>query len=234
VALAGILLRLESPALAGTFLRRLPSEVRDVLLESASLVEVPRRRVIFSSSGPARVGFVVGGLARTYLEARDGRRLTVRFALEGEIVGDIPGDPAVRAPLSAAAVTDCTLLEVDMGTLSRLVEADPRVGAALAVEISRELQDTYATLAAVTFGSIQERVAWRLLDLAFEAPADGGLIIAVTEQQLAESLGMAGEAVALVLRELRNAGIVIPTKDQHEITDPVRLVAIAGRRIGSS
>ena len=206
---------------------------RDALLESASLIEVPRRRIIFSSSGPARVGFVVGGLARTYVEARDGRRLTVCFALEGEIVGDIPGDPAVHPPLSVAAVTDCTLLEIDVGTLDRLVETDPDVGAAFAVEIARRRQDTHATLAAIRLGSIRKRVAWRLLDLAFEAPADVGLLVGATEQQLAEGLGTASEAVTLVLRELRKAGIVLPRKGQLEIADPVRLAAIAGRRIGS-
>jgi len=230
--LAGILRRFESPALAGTFFSRLPTAEQDVLLESGSLIEVPRRRVIFSSSGPPRVGFVVAGLARTCIEARDGRRLTVRFAPEDEIVGDIPGDPAVRAPLSVAAVTDCTILEVDIHTLSRLVAADPRVGAALAVEIAMRLQDTYATLAASSLGSIQERVAWRLLDLAFEAPADGGLIVTLTEQQLVDGIGTANEA-APVLRELRIAGIVVATAGQLEIADPVRLAAIAGRRIGS-
>jgi DNA-binding transcriptional regulator LsrR (DeoR family) len=52
----------------------------------------------------------------------------------------------------------------------------------------------------------------------------------VTQQQLADHVGTAREVVARVLRELREAGIVLTTKRQLEITDPARLAAIAGRK----
>lgn len=228
--LAALLARLDSPALADTFLTRLPQEARDALLGEALLLEIRRRQVIFSSTERPRAGFMVRGLARTFLTARDGRQLTLRYLREGDFVGSVAGPSSERAPVSVAAVTDCLLVEVQVGTLLEFVQADARVGAALLAEITFRLQDGFAALAANTLGSMHERVAWHLLDLAVESPTDGRVVASVTQQHLADNIGTAREVVARVLRELREAGIVITAKGQLEITDPVRLAAIAGRK----
>ena len=228
--LAALLARLDAPALADTFLTRLPQEARDALLGEAVLLEIRRRQVIFSSTERPRAGFMVRGLARTFLTARDRRQLTLRYLREGDFVGSVAGPSSERAPVSVAAVTDCLVVEVQVGTLLELVQADARVGAALLAEITFRLQDGFAALAANTLGSMHERVAWHLLDLAVESPTDGRFVASVTQQHLADNIGTAREVVARVLRELREAGIVTTAKGQLEITDPVRLAAIAGRK----
>lgn len=209
---------------------RLPQEARDALLADASVLEVSSRLVIFGLTERPRAGVMVRGLARTYLAARDGRQLTLGYLREGDFVRSLAQSTAERTTLIVAAVTDCLLVEIDIGTLLDLVRTDARVGAALVTEITVRLQDSYAALAANTLGTMHERVAWHLLDLATEVPADGRCIASVTQQQLADHVGTAREVVARVLRELREAGIVLTTKGQLEITDPVRLAAIAGRK----
>jgi CRP-like cAMP-binding protein len=207
--------------------------VRERLLADASVFEVPQRRVIFRASGGPRVGFVLAGLACAYLEATNGRRVTVRLARAGEMVGEISAESTTPAPLGVAAVTDCTLLELDLAVLLRLIEVDPRVGAALVEELARRLRVTYMSLAAKKVGSIKERVAWRLLDLTFDSPADGRPIVRATPEQLADNVGATAEIVGRVLHEFRAAGIVIGTHDELEIADPVRLAGIASRGIVS-
>lgn len=228
--LAALLARLDTPALADRFLTWLPQEARDALLADASVLEINRRQVIFSANEPPRAGFMVRGLARTYVAARDGRQLTLRYLREGDFVGSVDGRPTDRALLSVAAVTDCVLVEVAIGTLLELVRTDARVGTALVAEISFRLRDGFAALAANTLGSMHERVAWHLMDLAVETPSGGRFIASITQQHLADNVGTAREVVARVLRELREAGVVTTTKGQLEITDPVRLAAIAGRK----
>ena len=228
--LAALLARLDTPALADTFLTGLPAEARDALLEESTLLEVRRRQVIFNSAERPRAGFMIRGLARTFLAARDGRQLTLRYLREGDFVGSVAGRTTDRAPVSVAAVTDCLLVEVQIGTLLDLVQSDARVGAALLAEITLRLQDGFAALAANTLGSMHERVAWHLLDLAEATPTGGRFVVSLTQQHLADNVGTAREVVARVLRELREAGIVTTTKGELEITDPVRLAAIAGRK----
>ncbi len=232
--LAALLARLDTAALADTFLNRLPPEARDAILASGTEIGVRRRQLIFGSGDSERFGVLLTGLARTYLSAADGRQFTLRYVREGDIFGNMTGPMAVRAPLSAAAVTDCTLLEIDWTTMRGLVLNDARVGASLIMEMNLRLQDMVAALAANTLGSMHERVAWHLLDLAIEAPDGGPLVASVTQQQLADHLGTAREVVARALRGLREAGIVATAKGQLEICDPVRLSAIAGRKGGSS
>jgi CRP/FNR family transcriptional regulator, cyclic AMP receptor protein len=231
VPLADLGARLAAPALANTFLTRLPGDARDALLATGSILEIPHRQVIFGSSDRPRVGFLLEGLARVYLSARTGRQLTVRYGRAGDILGNISGAPGARTPLSAATVTDCALIEIEMETLLHLVDTDARVGAALVAELTLRLQDSYAALGANTLGSMPERVAWHLLDAAIMAPANGRLTAGLSQQQLADSVGTSREVVARVLSRLRAEGIVSTTQQQIEVVDPVRLAAIAGRKL---
>jgi CRP/FNR family cyclic AMP-dependent transcriptional regulator len=231
VPLADLDARLAAPALAHTFLARLPRDAREALLATGSILRIPHRQVIFGSNDRPRGGFLLEGLARTYLSARAGRQLTVRYVRAGDIVGNISGKPSARAPLSAAAVIDCVLVEIKLETLLHLVDTDARVGAALVAELTSRLQDSYAALGANTLGSMPERVAWHLLDAAIAAPTDGRLIAGLSQQQLADSVGTSREVVARVLSRLRAEGIVSTTHQQVEVADPVRLAAIAGRHL---
>ena len=228
--LADLLERIGVPELDGTFLAILPDTARRALLITSALLEVRARTVIFGSTDRARAGFVLDGLARTYLSDHSGRQLTVRYVRAGDIVGNVSGVDAERVPLSVAAVTDCVLIEIEVGTLLHLVNTDPRVGAALVNEITNRLQDSYAALGANSLGTMRERVAWHLLDQVLPAPGGGRLIVDLTQQQLADSVGSVREVVARVLRDLRDAGLVTTTNHRIEIVDPVNLAAIAGRQ----
>ena len=229
--LADLGARLAAPVLAHTFLTRLPVDARDALLAGGAILDVPHRQLIFGSSDRPRVGFLLEGLARVYLSARTGRQLTVRYARAGDILGNISGATAERVPLSATAVTDCVLIEIGIETLLAHVKSDARIGAALVLELTLRLQDSYAALGANTLGSMPERVAWHLLDAAITAPGNGRLTAGLSQQQLADSVGTSREVVARVLGRLRAEGIVSTTHQQVEVTDPVRLAAIAGRKL---
>lgn len=210
-----------------TFLAQMPPEARSRLLSGAPIVKVARGETIFSATEAAdRVGVVVDGLARTYLTAGDGRRLTVRFARQGDTIGSIR---APRGALSAQAVSDCTILHLDGPTLGALMLEDGRVGMAFVVDMARRMVDVYATLAANTFGTMRERVARQLLDVATETSEDAGPVASLTQQGLADGVGTVREVVARVLREFREEGLVRTTAGQIEIVDPDGLAAIVGR-----
>jgi len=81
--------------------------------------------------------------------------------------------------------------------------------------------------ARIPSAQMTERVAWHVLDVDVEAPTGGGLIAAVTQQQLADSVGTSREVVARVLRVMRRDGILVTAKEQIEVVDPARLAAIA-------
>ncbi len=134
-----------------------------------------------------------------------------------------------RVRVSVQAVIPCTILELKEVTVRELIAEDGRVGLALIAEITRRLQDIYATLASNTFGSMRERVARHLLDLATEATHTERLVAPVTQQALADDVGTVREVVARVLRDLRSEGLIATADGYIEILDPDGIASIVGR-----
>jgi CRP/FNR family transcriptional regulator len=211
----------------GTFLAALPSDAHARLLADAMILEVQAGAAIFSSTEAlVRTGIILRGMARTYLSSGDGRRLSVRFVRPGAMIGSLTED---RAALSVQAVIPCTVLELNRATLRQLVAEDGRVGIALIAEIARRLQDTYATLANNTFGTMRERVARHLLDLASDASHTDRLVAPVTQQALADGVGTVREVVARVLRDFRSEGLIATADGCIEILDPGAIAGIVRR-----
>lgn len=211
----------------GTFLAMLPDHARGRLLAEAVLLDMQAGSPIFSGPGSGdRVGIVLRGMARTYLMSGDGRRLTVRFVRPGAMIGSLTEE---RAALSVQAVISCAILEFNRLTLIELLAEDGRVGLAVISEVARRLEDTYVTLASNTFGSMRERVARHLLDLATDAGHADRLVAPITQQGLADGVGTVREVVARVLRDLRTEGLIATTDGCIEILDLDAITAIVRR-----
>jgi len=211
----------------GTFLGSLSQDDRDRLMAGAVVRAFPGGSPIFSAAdAPDRVAIVLRGMARTYLVSNDGRRLTVRFVRPGAMIGSLT---VGRAAISVQAIVECTILELDRDELRALVTEDGRVGLALIGEITRRLEDTYVTLANNTFGSMRQRVARHLLDLATEATHTDRLVAPVTQQALADGIGTVREVVARVLRDFRTEGFIATTDGRIEIIDLDAIASIVRR-----
>lgn len=213
-------------ALPETFLAEIPTAARERLLCDAPIVDIRAGDLVFSARDiDDRAGVVLSGVARTCLQSHDGRQLSIRYAHAGIMVGSIT---APRSAVSVQAVTDCTIVEINRRRLGEVLAADGTVGLALIAEITRRLVDTYATLAANTFGTMRERVARQLLDMATETTA-GQLVVPVTQQTLADAVGTVREVVARILREFRDEDLVATSAGHIELLDPDGLAAIVAR-----
>src|SRR5262249_51524102 len=80
------------------------------------------------------------------------------------------------------------------------------------------------------FGSVKQRVATHLLDLASaQQRPEGRLVAHVSQQDLADAVGSVRAMVARVLRELRVSGAVATSPDHILILDVARLHGEAWR-----
>jgi len=94
----------------------------------------------------------------------------------------------------------------------------------LAEELNRRLYETLQQTAINAFGSVRQRVAMHLLDLASaQQRSHGNLAAHVSQQELADAVGSVREVVARVLRDFRVAGIVATAADRVVILDAARL-----------
>jgi CRP/FNR family cyclic AMP-dependent transcriptional regulator len=210
-------------ALRRSFLGRLPGDVVAELIGGGQRTDYPAGSTIYREGAPPRAVLVVQGLLRVFMTSPDGRQVTVRYARGADVLGIavIVGGPV---NVAAQTVTESSLFSIDARMLTDAGRRDARVGWALAEELNRRLYDTLQQTAINTFGSVKQRVAAALLDLASaqQRPKDR-LVAQVSQQELADAIGSVREVVARALREFRLAGLVATGPDSVLIVDPIQL-----------
>jgi CRP/FNR family transcriptional regulator, cyclic AMP receptor protein len=79
------------------------------------------------------------------------------------------------------------------------------------------------TFAGDAFGSVRQRIARHLLDLAAEQQRDTRLVARLSHQELADATRTVREVAARVLRQMRDDGLVETTRQGIEVLDPSAL-----------
>lgn len=210
-------------ALTGSFLGRLPPEVVERLRSEGERADYPAGTTIYRAGSDPRTMLVVRGLIRVYMTSPEGRQVTVRYARAADVLGIavLVGGPA---NVSVQAVAESSLFRISSRALTGAAQRDARVAWAMAEELNRRLYETLQQTAVNAFGSVRQRVAVHLLDLASsQLHPSGGMVARVSQQELADAVGSVREVVARVLRDLRVAGILTTSSDSVLILDAARL-----------
>jgi len=210
-------------AMRRSFLGRLPPEVVDALLADGERTDYPAGSTIYREGSAPRAALVVSGLLRVYMTSREGRQVTVRYARSADVLGVavLVGGPV---NVGVQALAPASLFRINAQTLTQPARHDARVAWAIAEELNRRLYDTLQQTAINAFGSVKQRVAAHLLDLASAQQRPVGRLVArVSQQELADAVGSVREVVARALRDFRLAGLVATAPDSVLILDPTRL-----------
>jgi CRP/FNR family transcriptional regulator len=162
-----------------------------------------------------------------FLTSPGGRQVTVRYARSGDVLG-IAVLVGGAAPTGVQTLEPSSVFRISVRSLTEVARRDPRVSWAIAEELNRRLYGVLEQTAVNAFGSVRQRVAAHLLDLASDRQRPQGRLANVSQQELAEATGSVREVVARTLRDLRLAGIVATEADHIVILDPARLYAESG------
>lgn len=215
-------------ALAASRLGGLPAAVLSELLVGASRLSIPARSTVRPVAGQSpHLELVVWGLVRIQVAAPDGRALTVRYCRRGALMGAATLSAEAVRPFSIEALTDAGLLRLDPARVVWLAHRDARVANALLAETSERVMSFIAEFSGHAFGTVRQRVARHLLDLAALDTGSEELAASVSQQELAEAVGTVREVVVRILREMRAQGWVRTGRDGIVIVDPERLSAVA-------
>lgn len=208
---------------------RLPAAVLDHLLDGCRDTYVHQGHVFLGPEQPVpyRAGLVVTGLLRMCLVSADGRQITIRYAGPGYLIGAatcVGGAHLLTLPTSFPAVTNARVLSLNQDRLRAAARADADVAWALLEQLTVYQRDLIHLLAGAAFGSIRQRVALHLLNLAVASAGDP-LVAPVTQQCLADAVGTTRETVARALSELRAAGAIECHRGGIHLRDPEHLAA---------
>jgi CRP/FNR family cyclic AMP-dependent transcriptional regulator len=213
-------------AVARSFLGSLDTETRLRLTATAIVLDVPAGSVVYRSEDAPRLGLIIDGLVRVYLTSPDGRQVTVRYARSGGVLG-VPTAIGGPVDVSVQAVTDTAVLMLDINAIRSIAKEDAGVAWSLAEEVTRRLYEVLEAFSGNAFGSVRQRVARHLLDLAADRQTSTVLVARVSQQAIADAAGTAREVVARTLTDLRRAGLVETTRNGIVLVDPDGLGAVA-------
>lgn len=203
-----------------------PSSLARMLTGSVR-VDVPAGRVVYAPGDPAFLALVLAGLVRVHMLSATGRQVTALYVRRGRLLG-VPALFAGPGPVGLEAMTDSTILQLNMGSVEAVAGTDVDVVRALATDLAWELRDMAAEYAVTAFGSVRQRVASHLLALGLAHHGRGPF--PVTQRELADAVGSVREVVARVLRQLRAEGLVRTGRTGIIVLDPERLYA-EGQRL---
>jgi len=205
-----------------SFLGSLPSSTLETLLADAIRLDIPAGTVAYRDWEAPRIAVIVNGLLRVYIASSSGRQRTLRYARAGEVVG---APVAVGGPVgvSVQALLDTTTLVLNVSALQALGQTDARFAWAIAQEITVRLFEVIETFAGNAFGSVRQRIARHLLDLAAEQQRGSVLLARITQQELADATGTVREVVARELRHFRDRRLVDTSRNGIVLLDPTGL-----------
>jgi CRP/FNR family transcriptional regulator len=208
-----------------TFLGRVPPSLARELLAGGRGVDLAPGAPLRAPAGRRGVVIVVDGLARVFV-ASGTRQATVRYARAGETLGlvQLLGG---ALDVQAQAVTACSLWALPARRLRALANEHAPLAVAIAEECAARVADAVEELSLLTFGSVRQRVARHLLDLAAGETRGGELVARVTQQALADATGSVREVVARDLRGLEESGRIARSARGIVILDAAQLDADA-------
>ncbi|MBY5163383.1 Crp/Fnr family transcriptional regulator [Nitriliruptoria bacterium AS10] len=218
-----------SDALAASALRTVPSELLGHLLADA-IEEVVEEGSITHRQGDAtaHLELVVSGVVRVFVTAPDGRTMTIRYCRRGGLLGamSLYRDGFVM-PATTQALVETRVLRFSPRRVVDMVGHRP-VAEALLREVSARADRFLDEIAGNAFSTVRQRVVRHLLDLAADhhgARQADGVVVSVSQQELADAAGTVREVVVRTLRELRDEGLVETGRTTILVRDPARLAA---------
>jgi CRP/FNR family transcriptional regulator len=214
-----------------TFLGRVPEGLSREILSTGRRIDVPAGAALAHTRAKPGLAIVVEGLVRAFLESPQGRQVTVRYARPGETLGLVQVLRG-RLDVHAQAVTPTILWALSSRRLRALALDSAPLAMAIAEDCAERVADAADEIAHVTFGTVRQRVARHLLDLAAADGHDGELVAVATPRTLADATGSVREVVARVLRDLETAGVTERSKRGITIRDATRLDAEARGDVG--
>lgn len=174
---------------------------------------------------------LLDGVALRYRLLNDGRRQVLNIVLPGEFIG-FPGCFFEGALYSISALSDCVVSPVPFACFLRLSETHPRLGAAIFWSLSCETAMYAEHLIGVGRRSALERVAHFLLEMLVRLQAIGladerSYRLPLTQELIADALGLSVQYVNQTLRHLREEGLATVDRQQVTITNLDGLAALA-------
>ena len=191
---------------------------------------------VFAAGDPADELFVVArGELKWVRHTAEGRDVLLDMLVPGEFFGSLPllGDDV--HPDTVRAQTACCVLAVAAADFQAVLRRYPPVALRVLEHVAqrlREAQDHIRHLSASTADRRIAAILLRLADKLGEQAPGGGVVIPLSQQDLAEMAGTTLETVNRTLKDFREAGAVATGRGRIVVSHVGALARVAGIESG--
>lgn len=201
------------------FWDRLSPEERERVERSAHSVRYGAGQMIWSGELDCLgILMIRSGVVRLFLSSQDGREATIARMTEGEVCTLTASCtmPTTEFNIRVQAESEVEALVVPALCLSGLVRENLYVENFMYRSATQHFAHVLEAVEQMLFFSLEQRVAAHLLD---EAARLGTDTLRVTQEQVAQAIGSAREAVTRTLKKLAAAGAVEVFRGGVRLTD---------------
>lgn len=192
---------------APTLFASLGDETRGRLLADSSARRLNDGQIIEQRGDTASGIWVIdSGAVKIGQFQASGRFRTLALLSQGDSYGELGVFAETRRVVDAVAEGPVTLRWIAAASFERAIANDPPAMRRLISTLALQMQELLGLLSALNSTSSMERLAALLLNLT--AQQDSGASIALSQQDLAEMLGLTRVTVNKVLRALEEAGAI--------------------------
>jgi CRP/FNR family transcriptional regulator len=210
--------------------RVLPAAEKQVLDGATRAVAVARGQVLFREGGVAdAVWAVAAGSVHIVKSVPAGREIILEVVTAGELFGAVVAIENRPYPASAVVANDGTVWRLPAALARDCCQRYPSLRAAILGHVAERLRSAHERLRSVALERVEQRLARALLTLASKIGVDeeGGRLVTVTRQELADMTGTTVETAIRVTSRWQSLGVVSALRSSLQIADEKRLAAIA-------
>lgn len=187
-----------------------PDDVAQIVLDGARALSPARGETVFLQGESARAIFiVVDGWVKLYRVAPSGAEAVVTVLTRGASFGEAVALRNAAYPVSAEAVTDCTLIRIEAEALLRLIRANPEVAISILSSTFAHLHALVAQVEALKAQTGPQRVAEFLLELAPKTSGSCDVTLPYDKALIAGRLGMKPESLSRAFLRLKDMGVTV-------------------------
>ncbi len=186
----------------------LSEQVQGEILAGAREKNFERGSTIFLQGEDATAFYiVVEGWVKLYRIAPSGAEAVVGVFTRGRSFGEAVALRNSIYPVSAEAVTDCTLVRIDAAVILRVLREDPQVAVTIIAAAFSHLQSLVAQVESLKAQTGAQRVAEFLLELAQCETGTCQVTLPYDKVLIAGHLGMKPESLSRAFAKLREHGV---------------------------
>jgi len=221
------------PAARLTFLRGISlfAGLAEAPLQRLAAASQPRRlqkgQLLFSQGEPGdAVYLVAAGSIAIVLDTADGRELVINEMRAGDFFGELALFPGQTHTAGAVARAASLVLCLPAGAFLPELEAQPALMRRLLDIFAHRLRASSERESALAFMTAPARLAKLLLQ---NVATDGvsGPLVTISQEELAQRVGVTRQTVAKILGGWRRAGWIITGRGRIMLVDRVTLKRLA-------